>query len=80
MGPKFILLISPVSTCGSKICDLQVRALAKSILYSGLHFEFAHPRVLYEPIRVSTRLVAPFEGKRETICEDFFSDMVIVFI
>ena len=44
----FILLISPVSTGGFEFRDLQVRALAKSILFNGLHFEFAHPGILYE--------------------------------
>ena len=61
---NFLLLISLVPTGGFKFHDLQVRALAKSILFSGLHFEFGHPEVLYEPIRVSMSQVAHFEGKR----------------
>ena len=62
----FLLLISPVPIGVFEFRDLQVRALAKSILFGGLHFEFAHPGVLHEPIRVSTSQVAPFEGKRAT--------------
>ena len=49
----FLLLISLVSSSGFELCDLQVRDLAKSIIFSGLNFEFGHPRVLYEPVRVS---------------------------
>ena len=49
----FISLISPISTGSFKFCDLQVRALATSILFSGLHFEFGHPEVLHEPVGVS---------------------------
>ena len=42
MGPKFLLLISSVSTNGFKIRDLQVRVLAKYIIFNGLHFAFIH--------------------------------------
>ena len=66
MGPKFLLLISPVSTNGFKIRDLQVRSLAKYIIFSGLHFEFAHLGVLYEAVRVSMSQVTLFLGKRGT--------------
>ena len=62
----FILLISPVSTCSFEFCDLQVRYLAKSILFSGFRFEFGHLEVLYEPLGVSMSQVAPFEGKIAT--------------
>ena len=51
----FLLLISPIPIGGFKFCDLQVRALVKSILFSGLHFEFPHLGVLYEPVGVSMR-------------------------
>ena len=66
VGPKFLFLISLVSTSGFEIRDLQVRALAKSILFSGLHFEISHPGVLYEFVRVSMSQVEPFMGKRAT--------------
>ena len=61
---NFHLLISHASTDGFEFHDLQVRALAKYILFSGLNFEFAHPGVLYEVVRVSTSQVTPFMGKR----------------
>ena len=63
MGTKFILLISSVLTSSFKIRDLQVRFLAKSILFSGLHFAFAHLKVLYEAVRLFLSLVAPFGGR-----------------
>ena len=50
----FILLISPILTDGFEFRDLQVRELAKSIFFSGLHFGFAHLGVLCEPVRAST--------------------------
>ena len=62
----FLLLISPILTGGFEFRDLQVRDLAKSILFGGLHFEFGHLEVLYDPVGVSRSQVAPFEGKRET--------------
>ena len=62
----FIFLISPILTGGFKFCDLQVIALATSILFSGLHFEFGHPEVLHEAVGVSMSQVAPFEGNRAT--------------
>ena len=66
MGPKFIFLILPISIDGFKIHDLQVRFLAKSILFSGLHFAFSLLGVLYEAVRVSMSQVAPFVGERAT--------------
>ena len=39
----FLLLISPVPTYDFEFRNLQVRSLAKSILFVGLHFEFGHP-------------------------------------
>ena len=62
----FILLISPVPTGGFEFRDLQVRALAKSLLFGGLHSTFGHPKVLHERFVVSWRQVAPFEGKGVT--------------
>ena len=64
MGPKFLLLISTILTGGFEIRDLQARALAKYILFSGLNFEFAHLGVLYEVVRVSMSQVTPFKGER----------------
>ena len=63
---EFLLLISLVSTGGFEIRDLQVRALAKSIFFSGLHFGFARPGVLYDPIRASTGQLEIFLGKGAT--------------
>ena len=62
----FLLLISPVPTSGFKFRDLQVRALAKSLLFGGLHSAFGHPEVLHEPVGVSWSQVTPFKGKRAT--------------
>ena len=62
----FILLINHVLTGGFELRDLQVIALAKYILLSGLHFGFGHPEVLHEPLRVSMSQVEPFKGKRAT--------------
>ena len=62
----FLLLISLVLTGGFEFRNLQVGDLAKSILFGGLHFEFGHPKVLYEPVGVSMSQVAPFKGKRAT--------------
>ena len=59
MVPKFLLLISLVSTDDFEICELQVRALAKSIIFNGLHFEFGHLEVLNEPVGVSMSQFAP---------------------
>ena len=64
--PEFILLISPISTGGFEIRDLQVRALAKSIFFNGLHFGFSHLGVFCELVRASMFQVAPFLGKGVT--------------
>ena len=60
------LLISPISTGGFEFHDLQVRALAESLLFGGLHSAFGHLEVLHEPAGISWSQVAPFEGKRVT--------------
>ena len=62
----FLLLISPVPISGFEFRDLQIRALAKSLLFGGLHSAFGHPEVLHESIGVSWSQFAPFEGKRAT--------------
>ena len=62
----FILLISLISIGCFEFRDLQVRSLAESLLFSGLHSTFGHPDVLHELVRVSWSQVTPFEGKRAT--------------
>ena len=62
----FHLLISPVPTDSFEFRDLQVRALAKSLLFGALHSTFGQPKVLHEPVLVSWSQVTPFEGKRVT--------------
>ena len=54
------LLISLVMTDDFEFRDLQVIALTKSLLFSGLHSAFGHPEVLHEPARVSWSQVTPF--------------------
>ena len=58
------LLISPVPTDSFEFCDLQVRALAESLLFGGLHSAFGHREGLHEHIGVLGSQVTPFEGKR----------------
>ena len=61
------LPISPNPTDGFKFCDLQVRALTESHIFSGLHSAFGHPEVLHELVGVSWSQVASFEGKRASL-------------
>ena len=62
----FLLLISPISTDGFEFHELQVRDLAKFLLFGGLHSAFGHLEVLHERFGVSWSQVAPFEGKGGT--------------
>ena len=60
----YLFLISPVPIGGFEFCDFQVRALAKCLLFGGLHSAFGHLEVLHELVGVSWSQFIPFEGKR----------------
>ena len=63
---NFHLLISPILTDGFEFHDLQVRALAESLLFGGLLSAFGHPEVFRELAGVSWSQVTPFKGKGVT--------------